>query len=161
MVKKISLYIILVFCLFGCRPKGILHSWEMRDLLIELHQTDALLQAKGLTNNQEVKAEITVTNMIERSYTFTAKDIKLAGESKDLNYQFAEGTQVIVTLRGKRELINGITRSSIDISADVSALTAGENAQEAVVIADPGIDVTSIVCNPETVNVKVTAKAGD
>ncbi len=56
MVKKISLYIILVFCLFGCRPKGILHSWEMRDLLIELHQTDALLQAKGLTNNQEVKA---------------------------------------------------------------------------------------------------------
>ncbi|MCR4711210.1 MAG: hypothetical protein K5707_02830 [Clostridia bacterium] len=112
-------------------------------------------------NNQELKAEITVTNMIERSYTFTAKDIKLAGESKDLNYQFAEGTQVIVTLRGKRELINGITRSSIDISADVSALTAGENAQEAVVIADPGIDVTSIVCNPETVNVKVTAKAGD
>ena len=112
-------------------------------------------------NNQELKAEITVTNMIERSYTFTAKDIKLAGESKNLNYQFAEGTQVIVTLRGKRELINGITRSSIDISADVSALTAGENAQEAVVIADPGIDVTSIVCNPETVNVKVTAKAGD
>ena len=56
MVKKISLYIILVFCLFGCRPKGILHSWEMRDLLIELHPTDALLQAKGLTNNQEVKA---------------------------------------------------------------------------------------------------------
>ena len=32
-----------VLCLTGCRPKGILHSWEMREVLVDLHKTDALL----------------------------------------------------------------------------------------------------------------------
>ena len=38
---------VLVLCLIGCRPKGILHSWEMRALLYDLHRTDALLQVSG------------------------------------------------------------------------------------------------------------------
>ena len=37
-----------VLCLSACRPKGILHSWEMRDVLVDLHKTDAMLQATGL-----------------------------------------------------------------------------------------------------------------
>lgn len=44
MIKKLSIYIVLALCLIGCRPKGILHSWEMRALLYDLHRTDALLQ---------------------------------------------------------------------------------------------------------------------
>ena len=47
MIKKLSLYIVLALCLIGCRPKGILHSWEMRALLYDLHRTDALLQISG------------------------------------------------------------------------------------------------------------------
>ena len=37
-----------VFCLTGCRPKGILHSWEMREVLVDLHKTEALIQISGL-----------------------------------------------------------------------------------------------------------------
>ena len=38
-----------VLCILsGCRPKGILHSWEMKRLLVDLHKTDALLQYKGV-----------------------------------------------------------------------------------------------------------------
>ena len=40
----------IVLCLTGCRPKGILHSWEMREVLVDLHKTDALLQMNGLNN---------------------------------------------------------------------------------------------------------------
>ena len=43
MAKRISLYIVLILVLCGCRPKGILHSWEMRSLLYDLHRMDALL----------------------------------------------------------------------------------------------------------------------
>ena len=40
----------LFFTLSGCRPKGILHSGEMREVLVDLHKTDALLQISGLQN---------------------------------------------------------------------------------------------------------------
>lgn len=53
-MKRPNLYILVIFslllCLTGCRPKGILHSWEMRKLLVDLHKTDALLQINGLYN---------------------------------------------------------------------------------------------------------------
>ena len=39
----------IVFTLPSCRPKGILHSWEMRKVLIDLHKADALLQIHGLS----------------------------------------------------------------------------------------------------------------
>ena len=37
----------LLLILSGCRPKGILHSWELRALLYDLHRMDALLQVSG------------------------------------------------------------------------------------------------------------------
>ena len=40
---------VLTVCLSGCRPKGILHSWEMRHILVDLHKTDALLQTYNLS----------------------------------------------------------------------------------------------------------------
>ena len=47
----------LVLCLTACRPKGILHSWEMRALLVDLHKTDAMMQVSGLQHkHQEDKA---------------------------------------------------------------------------------------------------------
>ena len=52
---------ILILCLLsfvlyltGCRPKGILHSWEMREVLVDLHKTDALLTISkvGIANTE-------------------------------------------------------------------------------------------------------------
>ena len=38
---------LLVFS--GCRPRGILSSGEMREVLVDLHKTDAMIQMAGLS----------------------------------------------------------------------------------------------------------------
>ena len=40
----------LLFTLSGCRPKGILSSREMRQVLVDLHKTDGMLQIRGMRN---------------------------------------------------------------------------------------------------------------
>lgn len=37
----------IVLCLAGCRPRGILTSRQMREVMIDLHKTDAVLQVCG------------------------------------------------------------------------------------------------------------------
>lgn len=50
----IVIYAFLALTVFtGCRPRGILHSWEMRKVLVDLHKTDALLQVAGLQYGHE------------------------------------------------------------------------------------------------------------
>lgn len=46
--SQILVGLFLTIVLVGCRPRGILHSWEMRDIMVDLHKTDALLQMSGL-----------------------------------------------------------------------------------------------------------------
>ena len=46
-ILVLALYSLLL-TLPSCRPKGILHSWEMRHVLVDLHKADALLQTHGL-----------------------------------------------------------------------------------------------------------------
>lgn len=58
---KNRLYIVFLIALAilstGCRPKGILHSWEMREVIIDLHKTDAMLQLNGRrAHDNEIKA---------------------------------------------------------------------------------------------------------
>ena len=38
---------VVVLSLTGCRPKGILSSREMREVLVDLHKTDGILQIKS------------------------------------------------------------------------------------------------------------------
>lgn len=46
-----------VLTLGSCRPRGVLSSGEMREVLVDLHKTDAMIQLAGLSyNNQEAKA---------------------------------------------------------------------------------------------------------
>ena len=51
-MNRIRAIVLLSLCslLFfsGCRPRGILSSREMRNIIIDLHKTDALLQVAGL-----------------------------------------------------------------------------------------------------------------
>lgn len=71
-MKQSSLYIFvlcllsLLLCLTGCRPKGILHSWEMRKLLVDLHKTDALLQINGLYNASTEDKAIYYAQVLEK-----------------------------------------------------------------------------------------------
>ena len=48
-MKKTWLILIAVLMVFaGCRPKGILSSRQMRDVLYDLHRADAILRISGL-----------------------------------------------------------------------------------------------------------------
>lgn len=64
---------ILILCLLsfviglsGCRPKGILHSWEMRSLLYDLHRTDALLQISGKQYESDEVRDLYYAGVLER-----------------------------------------------------------------------------------------------
>lgn len=55
-IKSPMLMLLIVAALVvSCRPRGILHSWEMRDVLVDLHKTDAMLQLNGVRYNEESK----------------------------------------------------------------------------------------------------------
>ena len=57
---------ILVLCLASCRPKGILHSWEMRSLLYDLHRTDALLQVSGKQYESDEVRDLYYAGVLEK-----------------------------------------------------------------------------------------------
>ena len=67
MVKRILPILLLSLVLFsGCRPKGILHSWEMRDILVDLHKTDAMLQVAGLQFGHNDVADLYYAQVLEK-----------------------------------------------------------------------------------------------
>lgn len=52
-----TLFIVtLSFVVTGCRPRGILSSREMREVLVDLHKTDAIIQMQGVRfQDHEIK----------------------------------------------------------------------------------------------------------
>ena len=56
----------LFLILSGCRPRGVLHSWKMREVLVDLHKTDALLQLSGLQYGHDEAANIYYAMTLER-----------------------------------------------------------------------------------------------
>lgn len=66
--KKYILFALcsLLFLLAGCRPKGILHSWELRAILVDLHKTDAMLQVAGYQNGYEEARTIYYAQVLEK-----------------------------------------------------------------------------------------------
>lgn len=64
--SQILIGLFLTVLLVGCRPKGILHSWEMRDIMVDLHKTDALLQVSGLQFGHNDVADIYYAEVLEK-----------------------------------------------------------------------------------------------
>ncbi len=56
----------LLLILSGCRPKGILHSWELRALLYDLHRMDALLQVSGRQYESDEVRNIYYAEVLEK-----------------------------------------------------------------------------------------------
>jgi len=50
----------------GCRPEGILHSGEMRDVLIDLHKADAMIQVSGLQYGHDEALTIYYAQVLEK-----------------------------------------------------------------------------------------------
>ncbi len=69
MRNRYVLFVVLCACtlgLTGCRPKGILHSSEMREVLVDLHKTDALLQVSGLQYGHNEALDIYYAQVLEK-----------------------------------------------------------------------------------------------
>ena len=50
----------------SCRPRGILHSWEMREVMVDLHKTDALIQLSGLQYGHSEECAIYYAQVLEK-----------------------------------------------------------------------------------------------
>ena len=64
--KFLLLLLIIATAAVSCRPKGILHSWEMRDVLVDLHKTDAMLQLNGMRNSDTETKNIYYAQVLEK-----------------------------------------------------------------------------------------------
>ena len=74
----------IVFTLPSCRPKGILHSWEMRKVLIDLHKADALLQIHGLSQASPEDKALYYAQVLEKNGVTQAQfDSSLVWYSRD------------------------------------------------------------------------------
>ena len=63
--------LVLVLCslligLTGCRPKGILHSGEMRRVLIDLHKTEGAIQAAGVRFDAHEERDLYYAQVLEK-----------------------------------------------------------------------------------------------
>ena len=50
----------------GCRPKGILHSWEMRRVLVDLHKTDAMMRFANIAQDNNEPRTIYYAQVLEK-----------------------------------------------------------------------------------------------
>jgi len=71
--SQIALLFLIAIMLIGCRPKGILHSWEMRDIIVDLHKTDALLYTKHVRNGDYEGRTIYYAQVMEKHGTTQAQ----------------------------------------------------------------------------------------
>lgn len=62
----IAFLVLALLVLAGCRPKGILRSGEMREILIDLHKTDAMLQVTGRTHSAAEIKTIYYAQVLEK-----------------------------------------------------------------------------------------------
>ena len=57
---------VMTIAFVGCRPKGILHSWEMREVLVDLHKTDAMIQLANLQHGHEEARSLYYAQVLEQ-----------------------------------------------------------------------------------------------
>ncbi len=98
--------------------------------------------------------KLTVMNMSDRTFTFSAEDIKLIGGKDGFSYKFADDFSMTVTVRDTHDVINSLNKNDITISADVSAL--GEEGGNVTIQTKIAKDIQSVTTNPETAAVTVT-----
>lgn len=72
-----NIFVLVLSALFltfaGCRPKGILHSWEMRKIMVDLHKTDATLQIANLQSGYAEARTIYYAQVLEAHGTTQAE----------------------------------------------------------------------------------------
>lgn len=53
MQRKLLIFFLLPLCLLGCRPRGVLSTKEMEDILYDLHRAEGVVYTLGWNYNDE------------------------------------------------------------------------------------------------------------
>ena len=61
-----ALLMVVAVCLSACRPRDVLSSRQMRRVLVDLHKTDAVLQAHGLQRGHDAQEDACYALVPER-----------------------------------------------------------------------------------------------
>lgn len=69
----VCLLSVLTVLLTGCRPRGILHSGEMRSVLKDLHKADAAMQVSGFKRGDQEKRNIYYAQVLEKHHITQAQ----------------------------------------------------------------------------------------
>lgn len=72
-IIPILILLLIAAVLVSCRPKGILHSREMREIIVDLHKTDALLSKKGVSNRNVEARQIYYAQVLEKHHVTQAE----------------------------------------------------------------------------------------
>ncbi len=119
--------------LVGCRPKGILHSWEMRAVIVDLHKTDALLQECGLQYGHTEEVNIYYAQVLEKHGVTQAEfDSSLVWYTAHPQLFDKIYPKVVAQLTAEREafdasdLARGETTKTPTVTVQRPALTAAQ-----------------------------------
>ena len=66
LLAGLTVLTVVALCATSCRPEGVLHSWEMRDVIVDLHKTEALLQVTGVPLNGTEAKQIYYAQVLEK-----------------------------------------------------------------------------------------------
>lgn len=64
--KHYIVFLLIAALWIGCRPNGILSSRQMREVLVDLHKADAILQVSGMQHGYDEDRNIYYATVLER-----------------------------------------------------------------------------------------------
>lgn len=76
-IKKIGLLLLLSVAIVGCRPRGVLSSKEMRDVLYDLHRADGAIQVAGYSYSHDQELAGYYKNVLDK-HGITQADFDLS-----------------------------------------------------------------------------------
>ena len=98
------------------------------------------------TDSSKLSAEITVKAMSEKTFNMSQDNIILTGENDSFEYIIDE-VNFTVDVAGKEDIISNMSEEDIEVSADVSGLTAGVHS----------VDLT-VKCSKETYSTEISVE---
>ena len=71
--RLICILFILAVILTGCRPRGVLSSHQMREVLVDLHKTEALMQVHNMTRGHYEDRDYYYAQVLEQHHITQAQ----------------------------------------------------------------------------------------
>ncbi len=113
----------------------------------------------GISSKSDApKLKLTVSELKDREFSFSAEEIALQGKNSSLTYKVASDSKITVKVRGKSHIIDALTKPDIKLSADVSQLKPGTTKTPIIATASAEVKIIAITADPASVDISVATK---